>query len=236
MMKTIPRFRSSIARGAQPRTAWAPSVVASTVEYFLKGRLVGVRRFDAEGHLESDCGWRDGLLHGTSYRIDIPGRLLSATPYSRGLEHGVARQWGDDGRLLGTYRMHHGTGIDLWWGETWRKPRRRYLAEVHFMRRGRQHGFEWWIDEDQASVYEERHWQEDQPHGIERSWNHEGRLKRGYPKYFVAAHQVTRRQYIRAAASDPSLPPFRKADNRPQRVFPLVIRRHLGDPRAHGRT
>ena len=59
-----------------------------------------------------------------------------------------------------------------------------------------------------------------------------GRLRRGYPKYFVAGGQVSRRQYIKAAASDASLPPFRKAENRPRRRFPPVIARHLGDHRS----
>jgi hypothetical protein len=236
-MRTTPRFRSSIPRHAEERiTARHANGAKATVEYLIAGQRVGARGFDAEGNLESDCGWRDGLRHGTSYRIDIPGRLLSATPYSRGLEHGVARQWADDGRLLGTYRMHHGTGIDLWWDETWGKPRRRCLAEVYFMHRGQRHGFEWWINEDQASVHEERHWRDGRQHGIERDWNLKGRLRRGYPKYFVAGQQVTRRQYIKAAASDASLPPFRKAENRAGRVFPPVIGRHLGDRRgrAHG--
>jgi hypothetical protein len=128
--------------------------------------------------------------------------------------------------------MRHGTGIDLWWDETWRKPRRTYLAEVHFMRRGHRHGFEWWINEDQVSVYHELHWREDIAHGIERRWNFRGRLRRGYPKYFVAGQQVPRRQYIIAAASDASLPPFRKAENQPGRVFPPGLARHLGDRRG----
>lgn len=228
-MRTTPRYRSSIPRRAEARiTKRHANGAQATVEYFIEGRRVGVRSFDAEGHLENDCGWRDGLRHGTSYRIDIPGRLLSATPYSRGLEHGIARQWADDGRLLGTYRMRHGTGIDLWWDETWGRPRRRFLAEVCFHRRGKRHGFEWWIDQDQASVHIERHWRDGHEHGIEREWNVKGHLRRGYPKYFVAGQQVTRREYVRAAAKDVSLPPFRDAENRPARSFPAVIARHLG--------
>jgi antitoxin component YwqK of YwqJK toxin-antitoxin module len=235
-MKITPRFRSSIPRRAEKRiTARHTNGAKATVEYFIEGQLVGVRGFDAEGTLERDCGWRDGLRHGTSYRIDTPGRLLSATPYSRGLEHGVARQWGDDGRLLGTYRMHHGTGIDLWWLETWRKPPKRYLAEVCFQRRGQPHGFEWWLNDDQKSVHEERHWRHGQKHGIERDWSRKGRLRRGYPRYFVAGQQVARRQYIKAAANDASLPPFRKAENRPRRIFPPVIASHLGDRRGRAR-
>ena len=94
------------------------------------------------------------------------------------------------------------------------------------------HGFEWWINEDQLSVNEERHWRDGQKHGIERDWTLKGGLRRGYPKYFVAGQQVPRRQYIKAVASDPSLPPFRKVENRPRRIFPPVIARHLGDLRG----
>jgi hypothetical protein len=97
-----------------------------------------------------------------------------------------------------------------------------------FHRRGQPHGFEWWLNEDQASVHEERHWRAGQKHGIERDWDLKGRLRRRYPKYFVAGQQVTHRQYIKAVAKDASLPPFRKAENRPRRVFPAVIARHLG--------
>jgi antitoxin component YwqK of YwqJK toxin-antitoxin module len=231
-MKTIPSFRSSIPRNARERiVCWHASGLKAVVEYFVRRKLVGRRHFDFEGHLELDYGLRDGKSQGTTYRLDTPGRLLSATPYSRGIEHGVARQWGDNGRLLGTYRMHRGTGIDLWWDEAWSKPRRRYLAEVHFMRRGQPHGFEWWINEDQRSVHDERHWRDGCQHGIERTWNFKGRLRRGFPKYFVAGRRVTRRQYTRAAATDPSLPPFRKDENRPGRKFPPVTARHLGTRR-----
>jgi len=230
-MKTIPRFRSSIPRGAEERVSTRhQDGTPAIVEYYVDGQMVGARGFNSDGHLYLDCGWRDGKRHGTVYRIDTPGRVLSATPHSRGVEHGVARQWGDDGRLLGTYHMHRGTGIDLWWGETWTKPRRRYLVEVHFMRRGQPHGFEWWIDEDQRSVHDERHWQDGKLHGIERKWNLEGRLRRGFPKYHVAGHQVTRRQYVKATAVDPSLPPFRKKEIHPRRKFPRVVAKHLGPP------
>jgi hypothetical protein len=34
---------------------------------------------------------------------------------------------------------------------------------------------------------------------------------------------MTKRQYLRARAKDPTLPPFRKTDNRPQRRFPAEV-------------
>ena len=69
-------------------------------EYLIDGKRVGTRSFDRAGNIEMECGWRDGLRHGTEYRFDEPGKLLSATPYSNGVGAGVAREWADDGRLL----------------------------------------------------------------------------------------------------------------------------------------
>lgn len=179
-----------------------------------------------------DYGLRNGKPHGTTYRIDIPGRLLSATPYGNGREHGLARQWSDAGHLIGTYRMRRGTGVDLWWSETWTKPRRPYLSEVHFMRKGRPDGYEWWLKEDQESVYQERHWRNGQLHGIEREWTPKGKLRRGFPRFYVEGKRATRQTYERERAHDSTLPAFRPADNRPQRRFPPLIARHLARPYA----
>ena len=85
------------------------------MEYFVGRSIVGCRLFNSDGELQLDCGIGRGRRHGREYRLDLPGKLLSATAYKNGLEHGVARQWSDDGELIGTYRMKHGTGVDLWW-------------------------------------------------------------------------------------------------------------------------
>jgi len=113
------------------------------VEYFVGRSIVGCRLFNSDGELQLDCGIGRGRRHGREYRLDLPGKLLSATAYKNGLEHGVARQWSDDGELIRTYRMKHGTGVDLWWLDGLTKPRRPYLAEVHFMLKGHRHAFEW---------------------------------------------------------------------------------------------
>lgn len=194
-------------------------------EYWLSGQLVGSRQFHPTGALESEVPYQDGVIRGTRYRWDTPGRLLSAEPYERGVPHGVARQWSDDGRLIGTYTLERGTGIDLWWQE--REDGSAYLAEVHFMRDGWPHGFEWWLAEDQQRVWIERHWSHGHRHGIEREWNGQGRLCRGYPRYWVNGERVTKRQYLRAAARDPSLPPFRPEENEPRRAFPPEVAQHL---------
>jgi hypothetical protein len=213
------------------------------VEYLVGRSIVGCRQFDTDGELLLDSGVHRGRRHGREYRLDLPGKLLSATAYRNGVEHGLARQWSDDGRLIGTYRMRNGTGVDLWWQETWAKPRRPYLAEVRFMLKGRRHGFEWWLNQDQRSVYQERHWSDDDEHGIEREWDHKGRLRPGFPKFYVRGSRMTRQAYEREQNNDPSLPAYRIEDNRARRSFPLVVARRLafgkvsGSPRgpAHNR-
>ena len=221
------RFRSSIPPGARPRVVRRhPSGAKERVEYLLGGRVVGYRLHDEAGELIYDCSLRNGKPHGMAYRLDTPGMVLSATPYKDGLEHGLARQWSSDGRLIGSYRMSNGTGIDLWWQETFTDPPRPYLAEVRFVAAGQLHGFEWWLNEDQISVTEERHWRHGKLHGIERKWTVDGALRRGFPRVFVAGQRVTRRVYERARVKDPSLPPYRATEDRHRRTFPLEIARH----------
>ena len=190
----------------------------------MNGKVVGIRHFHETGELEYENPLRNGLLHGIVYRSDVPGKLLSAEPYFKGFPHGTAKQWSNDGKLMGTYTMKHGTGIDLWWNPH-SENGLPYLSEVHYYKEGKRHGFEWWLNEDQGSVHEERHWRNGQMHGIERSWNQQGRLQRGYPRYWLNDVRITKSQYIRACAKDPTLPPFREADNRPQRTFPSALMR-----------
>jgi hypothetical protein len=196
------------------------------VEYWWNDELVGIREFDAEGQLGFECPLRAGVIHGMRYRWDRPGALTAAEPWKNGVPHGTAYQWGEDGRVIGSYTLDEGSGLDLWWQE-WSDGSVN-LAEVHCMQAGRAHGFEWWLNDDQQSVHEERHWADGDRHGIEREWNSEGRLARGYPRYWVRGERVTKRQYMKAAAADPSLPPFRIEDNRPERAFPPEMAEHLG--------
>ena len=76
---------------------------------------------------------------------------------------------------------------------------------------------------DQRSAERESHFAEGLEHGIQRDWDSTGRLRRGFPKYFINGEQVTKRQYLRAAKLDSSLPPFREEDNRPERQFPPEV-------------
>ncbi|MEE9365131.1 MAG: hypothetical protein V3W44_00455, partial [Dehalococcoidales bacterium] len=93
-----------------------------------------------------------------------------------GKYHGICKQWDDAGNLIQTYRMVHGTGIDLW-----RCNSTGTLSEVWYWKDNMLHGWEWWLDEDQKSVWCERHHHEGNLHGIWREWNDRGRLRRGFP-------------------------------------------------------
>lgn len=220
-------YRSSIPKAARERVTatFVDSPRKYKVECRLNGKLVGIRCFHETGELESEHPLKNGLIHGIVYRSDTPGKLLSAEPYSNGLPHGTARQWSEDGKLLGTYTMKHGTGIDLWWCQH-SNSAVPYLSEARYLKDGKWHGFEWWLNEDQKSVMQERHFQNDHLHGIERLWKHQGRLRRGYPRYWVNNVRVAKRQYLCACAKDPTLPPFRETDNRPQRRFPSEVVAH----------
>jgi len=217
-------YRSSIPKSARERVTatFAASRQKRVAEYTLNGKVVGIRHFHETGELESENPQRNSLLHGIVYRSDIPGKLLSAEPYFEGFPHGTARQWSDDGKLIGTYTMRHGTGIDLWWCEC-SENGLPYLSEALYFKEGKRHGFEWWLNEGQRSVHEERHLRNGQLHGIERSWNQQGLLHRGYPRYWLNDARVTKSQYVRACADDPALPPFHERDNRPQRRFPSEV-------------
>jgi hypothetical protein len=217
-------YRSSISKKAREH------VVATFIagpqrfkaECTLNGKVVGIRYFHESGELAYECPLKNGVTHGTVYRFDAPGKLTSAEPYLQGIPHGVARQWSNAGRLIGTYTIKNGTGVDLWWNEI-SKSGPAYLSEARHLKSGKRHGFEWWLNENQRSVWQECHFWEDQAHGIEREWNIHGRLKRGHPRYWVRNNRVTKRQYLRESSKDPTLPRFRAIDNQPQRKFPPYV-------------
>lgn len=224
-VSTAKHYRSSIPKEAKERVTarYIKSRRRYKVEYRLDGDLVGLRFFDEKGQIETESPLKRGYVHGTQYFFHSPCQLDFAERFVNGLAHGTARQWSESGELLGTYTMRHGTGVDLWrncknWGNG--LP---FLSEARYIKDGKWHGFEWWLNEDQKSVWQERHFQFNHLHGIERDWNSKGKLKRGFPRYWVNGVRVTKRKYLRARADDKTLPPFRQSENRPQRRFPPEI-------------
>lgn len=222
-----PKYDSAIPGAARERIIKRyPNGKKEEVKLFLGRKLVGIRLYFESGELEHECPLKNGERHGIKYWWFESGVLESAQPFVDGLAHGVARQWHYDGRLIGTYRMAHGTGIDLW-----RQPRVSngsiYLSEAMHYKAGKRHGFEWWLDENQKTVYIERHWQDDELHGIHREWENSRQLSRGYPKYFIRGIKTTKREYLKACGDDPTLPPFDAKDNAPDREFPPQVAKQL---------
>lgn len=181
--------------------------------YYVNRKLIGHRSWDNEGHLAQEYAIRNNEKHGVFVSYWPNGIVSWVTHYVDGKEHGVSRQFDWKGELIGTYRMRHGTGVDLWFtapGE---------LSEERYVRDGKWDGFErWWIT--RHSVSAETHFKENLEHGIKREWTARGNLRRGYPRYFIRGNRVPKREYERACREDSSLPPYRKADDSPKRVQP----------------
>jgi hypothetical protein len=179
----------------------------------IDGQVVGARVRDERGTLVREYALKDGVWHGIERWYDQDGALEFETSRCHGAEHGIAKQW-DKGRLIGTYTMDHGTGLDLWRGSDGSLLEERYVKDSY------RHGFERWWNGDDRSVWMESHFRVGVEHGIFRKWLRRPYLTRGYPQYFVNDKRVTKRQYLKAAAGDPTLPPFREEDNRPERQLP----------------
>lgn len=183
--------------------------------------VVGQRAYDEDGRLMRETPLKNGKKHGREYIWDESGFLESMEPYVDGKLHGLAKQYNRNGKIIGTYRFVHGTGFDIWRYE--REDGSIGISEIFTMQDGSLHGYEWWLRDDQHSIWHERHWQKGEFHGIERMWNREGKLKRGYPKYWIRGQAVDRRAYLKATVQDKTLPMYKENDNRPQRKFPEEI-------------
>lgn len=191
------------------------------VECRMNGRVVGQRAYDNQGALLIETPLKDGKKHGHEYVWNERGMLESVEPYFEGKLHGLARQYGRKGNVIGTYRCIHGTGFDIWRQE--REDGTVFVSEIHSLKDGVPDGYEWWLSEDQRSVWHECHWQSGQRHGIERVWNNKGKLQRGYPKFWIRGKAVSKRLYWKAMEQDKTLPSFRAEDNLPERQFPIGV-------------
>ena len=187
-------------------------------EYTVDGQIVGYRYYDADGDLMIETPVRDGQKHGMEYSWYEPGCLTLSAPYENGLPHGTARQWSDDGTLMGTYTLTRGTGYDLWRDSD--EDGRIHTAEIHSMKDGSPHGFEWWLCDDRGTVWREVHWKDGRRHGIERQWDYEGNLDAGFPKFHIEDDVVGKQTYIERQRTDASLPPYDEKDDKNPRIFP----------------
>lgn len=198
-----------------------PLIYFRVVDCVLNHQVVGRRAYDQDGTLRIETPLKNGKKHGREYVWDETDALESVEPYREGKLHGLAKQYGRNGDVIGTYRFTHGTGYDIWRYE--KEDGSIGVSEIHSIQDGSPHGFEWWLNADQHSIWHELHWSQGKYHGIERMWNERGKLKKGYPKFWIQGKAVTRRAYVKAAEQDETLPDYQETEDRPQRRFPETI-------------
>jgi antitoxin component YwqK of YwqJK toxin-antitoxin module len=219
---TIPSYKSSIPKTARERVVERyESGAKKKAEYWLNRKQAGIRWFYESGQPELEYALKDSLPHGRLYEWSETGSLTWMEPRRDGRIHGISKQWGASGKRLGTYSIINGTGVDVWRHE--REDGSSYLAELHPLEDGQPHGVEIWLDENQ-SRFIERYWYKGQIHGVERHWNAQGKISRGFPRYWMRGERVNKRQYMKAQRYDKSLNKFRASDNLPRRRLPIVYR------------
>lgn len=163
-------------------------------------------------------------MHGNHYEW-FSGKLVFFQKIKNGMAHGIAKQWSsENGKLLGSFKMNHGNGIDLWWQEWPGKP---HLSEAIFLRNNVPHRFEWLLNHTGKSVHFEQHWFNGKWHGIHRCWKNSRTLDKGFPKFFIQNRQVSKTQYLKACENDSTLPKYNSADDHWFRKFPASIKQHF---------
>ena len=192
------------------------------VDCFFKGNLVGQRVYNHVGFMVVETPMKDGLKHGREITWNEDGTLLLIEPYTRGKIHGTAKQYGRNGKIIGKYKIVHGTGFDIWRQED--EDNTIFISEFHSLQNGVPNGYEWWFASARKDPWYERHWCMGKLHGIERVWNDKGRLRRGYPKFYVADQVVSKQKYIKIALKDKTLPAFREEDNSAFRKLPSEVK------------
>jgi hypothetical protein len=212
-------YKSSIpADAAEVVEERHPAGVKKSASYFVGRERVGYREWGEDGGLEFEYAMRGGVKHGYEYRFYPDGQLLEKESYRHGSLHGVGRQWSEDGRLLVTWKLANGTGLDLWCDTLTGT-----LAEEHYWPKEGEPGCTRLWNGDERTVCQEYFYAAGKGyHGIWREWNARGRLRRGFPRYYVSDRRVTERQYLRAGVGDPTLPPYRPEDHDPHRELPAA--------------
>jgi antitoxin component YwqK of YwqJK toxin-antitoxin module len=208
-------YRSSIPRAAK-------EVIEVTFEngikksafFFLQRKKVGYREWDEDGKLEFEYEMRNGKKHGREYCF-WSGQPSEVTPYRNGLIHGTGTQWADDGTVLITYRLINGTGLDLWCDN-----QTGTLSEELYWPKNGELGYRRNWNDDETTVNTEYFFNGKGYHGVWRKWYSEGKLRRGFPHYYVNGKRVTKRQYFKASEKDGTLPRYSPEDNQPSRKLP----------------
>jgi hypothetical protein len=215
------RRYTPIPRGARERVVERDARgVKLRSEYMRRGEVVAVMLWETNGEPCWGWGLKGGKKHGLSVEWD-DACVVFVEPYENGVAHGVAKHFDTDGKLLLETRYVRGTGVDLWCDLF-----NRTLAEETWLEGGSVTDVRRW-NPDQRTVWLEERYRDGQEHGIFRQWNDRGRLRRGFPRYFVQGKRVDKRTYARRAEKDPTLPRCEPRDDDPRRRLPAA---YVGQP------
>ena len=218
--------KSSIPQNVQEKTVHEyiqedAALYHRVTDCFLNGIRVGQRAYNREGTMILETPLKDGLKHGLEFTWDEDGHVLLIEPYRKGKIHGTAKQYGQEGKVIGTYTLVHGTGFDIWRQEN--DDGTIFVSEIHSLQDGLPHGFEWHFASSRQDLWQERAWYRGKLHGIERIWNGKGKLRRGYPKFYVLDQAVSKQKYLKFLVADRTLPTYREEDNLPHRKLPAKV-------------
>ena len=184
--------------------------------FFLRGEKVGNRSWSESGELEFEYGIKNGEKHGREYCFCENGQPYEMTPYRNGRIHGTGKQWSAEGKVVITYKLINGTGLDLWCGNE-----KYTLSEEHYCPRDDEAGYRREWNDDEKTINTEYYFVNGKGyHGIWREWNKKGKLRRGFPQYYVNDGRVTKRQYLKACEKDGMLSRYRPEEDRPYRKLP----------------
>jgi len=166
--------------------------------------------------LEHEYGIRNEVKHGKEYCFHSDGQPYEVTPYRNGRIHGTGKQWAADGSVLITYTLNNGVGLDLWCSND-----NDTLSEEHYWPEDNELGYDRDWNSDEKTIWSEYYFVNGKGyHGIKREWNQKGKLRRGFPQYYVNDKRVTKRQYLKACEKDVTLPPYRAEEDQPHRILP----------------
>ena len=161
-------YRTSIpADAAEVVEARHANGLKKSASYFVGGEKVGHREWDEDGLLDYEYALRGGVKHGREYRFYANGQPLDDDNYRDGRLHGVGRQWAEHGRLLVTWRLVHGTGLDLWCNDD------ATLAEETYWPKNGERGYRRLWNGDDRTVGKEEVWGPGKG-CIRREWNGRG--------------------------------------------------------------
>lgn len=104
------------------------------------------------------------------------------------------------------------------------------VSEVRELADNQPHGFVRWGDSRKPAS--EEHFFRGKRHRIFREWEPDGRLRNGFPKFYVHDKLVTPARYKAAQAKDDFLPPYSERDDVNRRPLPEAVRDALNRAKA----